>query len=189
MREILNAGAIKRSSLSEDWMEKLNEPDPFFEGWQKSYALTLDPSVEIVLFYRGTPIDKSYAEYFQNLLRIKAAQTVEEKLSPLELVQLQVLMGFESTGNNQYTNPNRAESGYAPAFDLKEAFTRRIKNKTVLYVSGTFSHGKCYAGLFYSADPAGIIIEESMMQAPSTIKYNENFHHFQNLMDHIEWKI
>jgi hypothetical protein len=185
MREILNAGIIQRTSLPEGWNEKINKPDIMSRGWQKSFSLAMDPSVEIVLFSRGEPIDKDSANYFKALLKQKPAANGEEKLTPAELLQLQMVMGFNSCGDNQYTNPNTAGSGYAPAFEIKEACTRKISKRSALFIKGVFSHGKHYAGIFYEA--AEMQIEEAMIQAPSSRKLKDNFYHFQHLIDNVEW--
>lgn len=187
MREILNAGAIQRTSLPEGWFEKVNKPDPLSQGWTKSFSLSFDPSVEIVLFSRGESLDQDSANYFKNLLAQKPAAAGDEKLSPQELVQLQSVLGFNSTGDNQYTNPNSSASGFGPAFEIKEACTRTLNKRTVLFIKGVFSHGKHYAGIFYPADSTGKLIEEAMLQAPSSRKLKDNFYHFQHLSDHIEW--
>ncbi len=188
MKELENIGSIAKTSMADGWVEMPREPDVFTDTWSRSFTLAFDPSVELLFFSRGLPVDPDSAAFFKEVTSLKPAHGADDKLTPQEIIRLQVIMGFENAGNNQYTNTKPLGDPDGPAFELKEAACRRIGDHTVLYVRGKFVHGKHYAGILYNAaERSGLVFEEVMIQASSSRKLQDNMYHFEHVINNIDW--
>lgn len=188
MKEVENIGAIAKTSIADGWVEMPREPDIYSDTWSRTYTLSFDPSVELIFFSRGAAVDPSSAKYFQELCESKPGHHREEKLTPQEIIRLQVIMGVENAGNNQYTNSQPAGEPNGPAFDLKEASCRRVGDRTVLQIKGKFAQGKHYVGIFFhTPERNSLLFEEVIMQAPSSRKLQDNIHYFDQAVNNIEW--
>lgn len=188
MKELEKIGSIAKTSMADGWVEMPREPDIFSDSWSRSFTLAFDPAVELVFFSRGLPVDPDSAAFFKQLTDDRPGHTSDDKLAPQEIVRLQVIMGFENAGNNQYTNAKPLGEPDGPVFELKEAACRRIGDRTVLVVRGKFVHGKHYAGIFFNAaEKSGLVFEEVMIQAPSSRKLQENMYHFDHVINNITW--
>ena len=188
MKELENIGAIKKTSLLDGWVEFPRQPDEFADSWSRSLTLAFDQSIELVFFCRGIPVDPDSAAFYRQLVTEKPALTGDEKLTPQEIIRLQVILGYNNAGNNQYTNAKPLGDPAGPAFELKEAACRRVKERTVVYVRGKFVHGKHYAGIFFNAQAHNnLLFEEVIMQASSSRKLQDSLYHFEHVTNNINW--
>lgn len=188
MKELENIGAISKTSIPSGWMEPPRQPDEFSDSWSRTLVLAFDPSVELTFYCRGVPVDPDSSAAFLEITSKKPAFGQDDKLTPQEVIRLQVILGFNHAGNNQYTNTKPIGEPDGPAFELKEAACRRIGDKTVLYIRGKFVHGKYYAGIFFFAEErSGLIFEEVLLQAPSNRKLQDNLYHFEHVTNSIKW--
>lgn len=188
MKELENIGAISQTSIPDGWMETPRQPDEFSDTWSRSFVMAFDPAVELTFFCRGNPVDAESAEAFKEITTKKPAFGRDEKLTPREIIRMQVILGFDHAGNNQYTNTKPIGEPDGPNFELKEAACRRIGDKTVLYVRGKFVRGKYYAGIFFPAEErSGRVFEEVIMQAGSSRKLQDNLYHFEHVTNNIKW--
>ncbi|MBY0548181.1 MAG: hypothetical protein K2W95_12880 [Candidatus Obscuribacterales bacterium] len=188
MQELENIGSIKRTTLNDGWIEHPRQPDEFSDSWSRTFTLAFDPSVELIFFCRGTSVDVESAAYYRQLGSEKPALSGDEKLTPQEIIRLQMVLGYSNAGNNQYTNPKQAGEPGGPAFDLKEAFCRRVDSRMVLFVRGKFVQGKYYAGILFLAEETfGRVVEEIVLQATSNRKLQDNLYHLDHAANSIKW--
>ena len=187
MKEINKIGCVSSATIPKGWVELPRQPDLLSDNWVRTFKFEANKSIEMSFYYRGMPVDKESARYLKNLLEAKPATTGDEKLSPLEIKTMEVVMGYMNAGDNQYTNPS-VNGREAPVFDLTHALTRHINGKTVLYVQGSFKNGKNYAGIFYIADSTGQVIEEFMIHAPNKHILKEQLEAFEKVLDSLRWE-
>lgn len=187
MRELSEIGGVKSVLISNEWFELPQEPDPLREGWSRSFVLTGGEDVKLAFSYRGTPVDQSSASAFREILDEKPALIGDEKLSPQEIIKVQSVLGYNTAGNNQYTNSNEPGSGTGPVFDLIEANTRRVVSRPVLYIRGGFRSGRQYVGIFYDTDGKGKFIEEFMLHANSKKLLQLHLDKFESALGTIVW--
>lgn len=182
VKVIENIGCLKKASIPDGWMELPRPMEELSDSRQRKFTSAADKDVELVFYFRGQAIDSNSATLFKELIQAKPAQSGEEKLSPAEIISMQILMGFEHAGNNQYTNPESAR------FNLLSAGTKQVSGRTVLCVRGNFQNGKHYAGVFFNADPEHELIEEIILQAPSTNKLSKYLDTLESVLSRIEWR-
>lgn len=188
MKELENIGSIKRATLNEGWTEFPREPDEFSDSWSRTFTMAIDPTVELIFFCRGTSVDADTADYYRWLTGEKPAFNGDEKLTPQEIIRLQLVMGYSNAGNNQYTNPKQFGEPGGPAFDLKEAYCKRIDSRTVLLIRGKFASGKHHAGiLFLAEETMGRVPEEIILQTTSSRKLQDNLYHLEHVANSIKW--
>lgn len=181
-KTIENLGCLKKASIPDGWTELPRPAEELSEFRQRKFFSSFDNDVELVFYFRGQAIDAESASRFREVLEAKPANASEEKLTPNEIISLQILMGFDHAGNNQYTNPD------SPRFDLVMAATKRVNGRTILAVRGNFRGGKHYAGVFFAADKEHELIEEIMLQAPSAAKLAKYLDKLEFVLSKIEWK-
>lgn len=187
IHELEHVGRIRRISIPDGWVPEEQPEDLFSQAWKVSFRSAENNQVELIIYYRGIPIDEKSAALFSTIAAGKPAVHGPEKLAPSEIMSLRIMMGFEHTGNNQYTNTNSPDTIDGPVFDLHVAEIRRIADQVVLFVSGKYSSGNHYSGIFYQADAAGRIIHQIGINSPTSaaqLKYSDDL---DQILSSIEW--
>lgn len=203
MPSVTKIGAIESATIPGGWFELPRQPNPFEDSWSRSFTLHSTPSVEMTFRFRGNEVDKTSATAFKRLLEFKKAllDTVQgdekQLLSPDEIRELQVVMGYETAGDNQHTflsaplsSKSSAHLGSVrqPTFELRSATVRNVANKAVLLADGKFHSGNYYLGCFYPGDLDHRVVEEFMFHAPSSELYDQYAKQFLSVLDTIVWR-
>ncbi|MBX9695375.1 MAG: hypothetical protein K2Z81_23525 [Cyanobacteria bacterium] len=197
MPEVTNVGVVEKATIPNGWFELPRPLDPFADGWNRSFTLHSNPRVEMSFRYRGIALDRESAREFKEVLETKRADKDDEKLTPREIRNLQVVMGYETAGDNQYTflasslssrSAAHLSSVRQPVFDLHSAVTHRIKNKTVLFVEGQFRSGNFYAGIFYGTGSGCEFVEEFMIHAPTQELFKKFSTQFHDVLKSFVWQ-
>lgn len=186
MQEIHKIGCVQTALIPRGWIEIPQKPDMLSDNWSRTFKLQANKSIEMSFYYRGMPVDKKSSTRLKEIIESKPARDNDEKLTPPEIKAMEVVMGYMNAGDNQYTNPS-TNGREAPVFDLTHALTRHVNGKTVLFVQGAFKNGKHYAGIFYSADSSGQVIEEFMIHTPNKHLLNEHLEYFEIVLGSINW--
>ena len=188
MAQVRNIGLVSSIEIPRGWIEQPQRSDLFRGDWRRSFHPVKNDEVEMMFLYRGSLLDAASASEFQSIIRGKTAEIEAEKLTPQEICKLQFVMGYETAGNNQYSNPTYAPDSHdGPVFDLVAAMTRMVSTRTVLYVRGSFKSGKEYAGIFYPSSANPRMIEEFAIQAPDKILFGKFESAFDSALESISW--
>ncbi len=190
MQKLCDIGSVRSISLPDDWFESKtrNSDIAITPGWSREFLLSSDRRVNIALACRSVPVDHESAAVFQQLRNLKPGYTGKERLTEKEIVSLQMVMGFKTAGNNQYTTGTLFSASGGPAFSLTEALMRQIASQAVLFVRGHFRSGRHYAGIFYQSDTSPRIIEEVMIHASDRGSLRKHLIKFENAVDSIDWR-
>ncbi len=186
--EVEDIGCVKFARFPDRWLALPQKPDPLADHWTRVFALADNFKVELSFYYRGKPIDDQTASQFADLVSHRSVGNVAEKLTPLEIKNLQIAMGFNHAGDNQYTNSNMAGTTNGPIFDLAEVAAKTVSGRTVLYARGDFNSGTHYAGIFYPSDSSGRVIEEFMLQAPDKVLLKQHLPAFESILKTFVWR-
>lgn len=196
MPVVNNIGMVNQATIPTGWFELPRQPSPFEESWTRSFTLNSNPQVELTFRFRGNEIDKTSATTFKELLQARFDSNDQTPLTPTEIRELQVVMGYETAGDNQYTflaSPlsSRSSAHLAsvrqPVFDLTCAFIRQVNHRAVLFVDGKFKSGNLYCGAFYVSSHNDRIVEEFMLHAPSQQLFKLALKHFDSVLNSFVW--
>lgn len=202
MSSVTRIGAIESATIPGGWFELPRQPNPFEDSWSRSFTLRSTPGVEMTFRFRGNEVDKTSATAFKRLLESKRAlldpgQGDEQKLlSPDQIRELQVVMGYETVGDNQHTflstplsSKSSAHLGSVrqPTFELRSATVRNVAKKAVLLAEGKFQSGNYYLGCFYPGDIEHRVVEEFMFHAPNSELFDQYAKQFLAVLDTIVW--
>ncbi len=194
MPEVTNLGVIKKATIPNGWFELPRALDPFEDGWTRTFMLQSNPKVEMTFSNRGNFLDRESARAFKEVLETKSGNA--HKLTPREIRDLQVVMGYETAGDNQYTflasslssrSAAHLSSVRQPVFDLHFAEIRSIKGRTVLFVEGKFQSGNLFAGIFYCSGAAFDVVEEFMIHAPDQELFKKFSKQFHDVLKTVVW--
>jgi hypothetical protein len=158
--KIENVGAIKSFTLPANWQER-SGGSGMGVRWEKMYQPNLAPSVELIISYRGVPLDEASRKVITFLFK----QGEKDRLTEEEILALRTVMGVATNGDNQITNKNEPNSLEGPEFIIEELSVRSVAGKMVLRVEGKFKNGRLYTGMFYQAGSEGKMIEEFYLQS------------------------
>ncbi|HEY9793960.1 MAG TPA: hypothetical protein V6D22_26425 [Candidatus Obscuribacterales bacterium] len=152
-----------------------------------TYTVANDDSVEINLFFRGTPVSQNAAAAFQNLL---ASVTTERELTADEVTALEQIFG--NAGKNQYTMQPYMGRTPVPAFNLSSAKVTKLNGVGVALVWGNFQNaervaGKEFYGLFVADPRSPAMIYELFYQADDKIKFLCYLNDFEAALHSIKW--
>ncbi|MDZ4837443.1 MAG: hypothetical protein SGJ27_26960 [Candidatus Melainabacteria bacterium] len=186
--EVEDIGCVKFARFPDRWLALPQKPDPLTDHWTRVFARADNFKIEISFYYRGMPIDDDTAKRFNDLVTSRTVGAVPEKLSPIEIKDLQIAMGYNHAGDNQYTNSNMPGAANGPIFDLAEVSAKRVAGRTVLYARGDFNSGTHYAGIFYPSDSTGRVIEEFMLQAPDKVLLKQHLPAFESIIETFVWR-
>jgi hypothetical protein len=187
IQQVEHLGRIRRLTIPDGWIAQTEPEDLFSQSWKRSFLAAQDEQVELIIYYRGVPIDEQTASTFSAIAAGKPGVHGAEKLAPNEIISLRIMMGFGNSGNNQYTNSNAPDSADGPVFDLRQAEIRRISNQVVLFISGKYRQGSYFSGIFYQADDAGRIIHQIGINAPSSQAMAKYIDDLEQVLGSIEW--
>lgn len=180
---INNIGAIASLELPSGWEERSAQPQGLGSRWERRYAPRGFDEVELVFSYRGVPIDEASRKVFAYIL-----SQAPREVSREEILALRTVMGVATVGDNQMTNPNQPGTLEGPAFVLDAASTLKVNNKSVLCVDGSFRNGAIFAGIFYPAGTAGMIVEEMFLQSRTEEEHRKYLPVFFNCIKSIAWQ-
>ncbi|MBZ0185822.1 MAG: hypothetical protein K8F91_06170 [Candidatus Obscuribacterales bacterium] len=177
-------GTIENVEIPNDWVGQ-HQPGsvPTGVSWQRIYKHRIYDDIEIVIKYRGVPIDEASRKVLNYLLK----QEERDGLSVEEILALHTVMGVATTGDNQYTNHNRPGSLEGPHFQLDRIGIRNVSDKNVLAVEGRFHNGRVYKGVFYPAGQEGKVVEELFIQVPDKYDVESFCDEFDQLLGSIIW--
>ncbi|GEM_PF-916681 len=181
--KIENIGAISSFTLPANWQER-SGGSGMGVRWEKLYQPNVAPSVELIISYRGVPLDEASRKVITFLFK----QGVKDRLSEEEILALRTVMGVATNGDNQITNKNDPDSLDGPVFSIQELSVRSIVGKMVLWVEGRFKNGKLYVGMFYQAGSEGKMVEEFYLQSSSLEHFDKYHPSFNEIVETITWK-
>lgn len=196
MPEFNKIGIVDKATIPNGWFELPRQPNPFEDSWSRTFTLKSNPQVELTFRYRGNELDKKSANTFTEILKVKTDGNNQSPLTPAEIRELQVVMGYETAGDNQHTflaSPlsSRSSAHLAsvrqPVFDVQAAYVREVSARPVLFVKGKFNSGNFYVGTFYRSERDDRRVEEFMLHAPSEELFNQYSKQFDSVIDSFAW--
>lgn len=152
--------------------------------WERLYKPNVSPSVELIISYRGVPLDEASRKVVSFLFK----QGEKDALSEEEILALRTVMGVATNGDNQITNKHDPNSIDGPVFSIQDLSVRSVSGKMVLKVEGRFKNGRFYTGMFYQAGSEGKVVEEFYLQSPSVEDFDKYHSVFQEIVSTIVWK-
>jgi hypothetical protein len=189
-------GLVEKVTIPSGWFELPRQPNPFEDSWARTFTLHSDPRVELSFKHRGAELDKASASAFTNLLQQRFDSHNETPLTPSEIRDLQVVMGYNTAGDNQHTfiaselssrSSAHLSSVRQPTFELHTSCIRSVSQRPVLFVTGRFGGENFYAGTFYRSASNDRIVEEFMLHAPSQELFDQFLKQFESALKSIEW--
>ena len=184
--ELQNIGQIARLSVPDSWTREEVEFDGGI-GTRRCIEFQGDGNFRLSLFYRGLPIDADSANYLSNLLTRKPAVNGPAALTVDEIVALSLVFGLSTVGDNQYANPTPPGDEGGRAFRIDRAETINLKQRTVLWVKGTFSSGTNYCGIFTQSHNDARVIEEVFLESGDSANFDDYEWRFIDVLNSIEW--
>jgi hypothetical protein len=181
--KIENVGAIKAFTLPANWHER-SGGSGMGVRWEKLYQPNVSPSVELIISYRGVPLDEASRKVISFLFK----QGEKDRLTEEEILALRTVMGVATNGDNQVTNKHDPDSIDGPGFNLQDIRVKSVNGKMVLHVEGKFKNGRFYTGMFYQAGSEGKMIEEFYLQSASFEDFDKYHSAFEEIAQSIVWK-
>ena len=182
-----NRGPIKQIKLPPGWVAGDIKSGGIGQRLSEKFHPAAAEQLTITVFYRGLPVNPDDAAAFIELLRAKPANTGTQLLTPKEIRALRSVMGKSTAGNNQFTNP---DPKIPRAFNLRSAWTVKIKGKTLLVVDGEFIAAVPlteYQGIFADTDGSGQKVQEIFLSGPPDL-FKTSLKPFKDCLESIEWK-
>ncbi|MBX9669035.1 MAG: hypothetical protein K2X93_15530 [Candidatus Obscuribacterales bacterium] len=178
-----NIGAIKQFILPDKWSEQ-RAGAGLGVRWEKIFAPDDWQGVEIIVSYRGVPLDEASRKVLSFLMK----QGERDELTAEEILALRTAMGVATIGDNQYTNPHPPESIDGPVFNLESIGVKPIAARMVLYVEGRLRNRRRHAGITYQAGSEGKIVEELFLQVPDDEAWLKYRPMFDVVLQSIVWR-
>ncbi len=178
-----NIGAIKQFMLPDKWSEQ-RAGTALGVRWEKIFSPYEAAGVEIVVSYRGVPLDDASRKVLSFLLK----QGEKDELLPEEILALRTVMGVATIGDNQYTNPHPKDSIDGPEFDLETISVKPISAKMVLFVEGRLKNRRRHAGILYQPGSEGRVVEELFLQVPDEESWLRYRPVFDVVLQSIVWR-
>lgn len=181
--KIENVGTIREFTLPANWQER-SGGSGMGVRWEKMYQPNAAPSVELIISYRGVPLDEASRKVISFLFK----QGEKDSLSEEEILALRTVMGVATAGDNQITNKLDPDSIDGPVFSIQDLKVSSVGGKMVLKVEGKFKNGRLYTGMFYQAGSEGKMIEEFYLQARTLEDFDKYHQVFDEIISSIKWK-
>ncbi len=180
-----NVGTIREFSLPDDWYEQTDKVGSVSGlRWERLFVPAARDGAELFVSYRGVPLDEGSRKVFTFMLK----QGERGALPVEEILALHTVLGVATTGDNQYTNKNPADSIDGPTFNLLTARLVTVGGKVVLRVDGKFKNGRFYSGIYYPAGAEGRIVEELFLQTRNMDAYQKYNAQFETVLNSIAWR-
>lgn len=173
-----NTGRILKAELPQRWKPRDEEVDAMASTDRRAYVNEVDDDIELLFLIRGQTLDPGSAAKLKTLLGRKAVV----QLSTSDIIDMQLVMGYEQAGNNQYTNPG------GNVFDLTEASVIQASAKPVLFVRGSFKRGKHYAGVLFNENNGFDHVQEIMLQSSTSTSVDRHLPALHHVLDRIVWR-
>lgn len=191
--EIEEFGEVKFFRSPPGWIWEYERPRGVSTRSAQLFHPPNSPNISFNVFIRGSRISETVATKFQQILEERLKEGASSALSEEDIRELTQVLGFNTLGDNQYTNNAPKGSTQYHVFNLQAIDAVSLNGRPALKVVGTFQeeHGiplSEYSGYLYAASKDKTHIEDLFFQAPNQDKYHAHLADFEACLSTLEWR-